>query len=54
MRPTSTQAYLPQKPQLGSQFSNPMIPSFDRGWGESSPKLKSNNFNQLMKKSTSK
>jgi hypothetical protein len=51
IRPTRTHVNLPQKPQLGSQMTNPAIPTFDRAWDDSNKKLKGNTFNHLMKKS---
>lgn len=48
IRPTSTHKYLPQKPQMGGHTSNPLIPNVNRT--VSTPKLKSHNFSQLMKK----
>lgn len=50
MRPTATTVHLPQKPQLGSQISNPLIPTFDRSIGGQPLKLKNNTFNHLMQK----
>lgn len=49
VRPTATQFYLPNKPQLGGHASNPMIPSVERN--QVLPKLKGHTFNHLMKKS---
>jgi hypothetical protein len=48
IRPTSTHKYLPQKPQMGGHASNPLIPTITRTIN--TPTLKSNSYNQLMKK----
>ena len=50
IRPTATNYHLPQKPQKGGQLTNPAIPTFDRTWGNPTPKLKSNSFHALMVK----
>ena len=46
--PTSREAHLPDRPQIGGFQGVQLIPSFDRNWGEM--KLKGNGFYDLMKK----